>query len=208
MSNDRPLIVDGLPFVDISIDDDEKQRAFAVGLVDDELKTFAPDANCLDYLPDCRVRPFCTELIQDSHEQIATNHHIQQTSNLSELKLSIPPQPSSMISDHELDIWNDCLNQVKIKLEYRQRQLTNLELLKNYGLPAWQQYISEMEKMERDMNQELDRLERLKADINSKRKSDQERVKKSLDVLYSQWDNLVVLNKLLSDELKRMTGKS
>lgn len=210
MTTETPTIVDALPYIDTLIDHDEDQRTLAMKLVDDELEIFPPDKDYLDYLPDFKKRPFCTDLIKNEHHRIDDDNSADDRPSAKELehiKIDIPPPASSMMDEQEIDLWNRCLNQVKIKLEYKQKQLINLELLRSYGAPAWEQFIKECERMECNMSQELDTLGEHIREINSRRRNEHEKTKKALDVLENQWEVLTVRNRTLFEEIERMKSR-
>lgn len=125
-----------------NIDNDEDDELIDIGMreVYHEMEKFAPTKDYLAYLPLKEPRTFCTPLIENEHSCIENNDDSRPpASDLAKIKTDIPPPASTMMDKEEIDIWLKCLDQVKIKLEYKQRQLVNLDLLKNYGLPALKQ---------------------------------------------------------------------
>lgn len=205
MSTETPESVDALPFVDTAIDQDEQKRDEAMRMVDDELEVHPPAKDYIEYLPDVGARPFKTQTVDSEHERL---EHGNATSSgataLSEIKTDIPTPAHSAMDGEEFHLWNNCLDQVKVKLEYRQRQVTNLELLKSYGGPAWEQFIKQNEMMDANMKQELDELCNKVQDVNLERKNQQESTSRNLDVVQSQWDNLAVRNQMLAEEIEKL----
>lgn len=200
MTTETPGIVDALPYIDTAIDDDDEQRAIAMGLIDDEIEIFPPDKDYLDYLPSINNRPFCTTLLDQEHNHI--EHKIKPPLNdLAEIKLSVPPPTQE---GEEVPDWTECLNKLKIKLEYCQRQMMNLELIKSYGSSAWEQYLLSMERIESDLKTELSVISKSTQEINWKRKSDQERVAKVLDVLNNEWNSFADKNHELFIEMRKL----
>lgn len=204
MSTETPAIIDSLPYIDTAIDDNEELRVLAMREVDLELEVFPPDKDYLTYLPDISRRPFRTDLLRHEYESIENNESRPDSCQLSRLNVDIPPPASSIMDEEELELWSKCLNQIKIKLEYKQRQMVNLEILKCYGTPAWQEFISENERMEASLNSELHDLTNRAQEVNWARKSDQQRVQKRLDILRNEWINVVDKNRMLADEITRL----
>lgn len=127
---------------DENTNNEEDDKLIEIGMreVYHEMENFAPTKDYLAYLPAIKPRTFCTQLIEHEHSCIENNNDPRPpASELAKIKTDIPPPASLMMNKEELDIWLKCLDQVKIKLEYKQRQLVNLDLLKNYGLPAIKQ---------------------------------------------------------------------
>ena len=199
ITTETPPIVDALPFVDTVIDEDEHQRVLAMRLVDDELEVFPPDRDYLEYLPDINVR------IRSDTEDNDSRTTRWSANELSDIRVDTPPP--ELNNDDELKLWVQCLDQIKIKLEYRQRQLANLDLLKSYGSAAWKQFIVENERMEASMNKELEDLSNRIQEINTARKSGQEHVLRHLDVLQSHWDNLLVKNQMVAEEIVKIKNQ-
>lgn len=207
------MIVDALPFIDTLIDDNEQRRQMAMQMVDDELEVYPPAEDYLAHLPDIpSLRPFNSELIQLEHAILeeGSEHPTRWTaSELASLKVDIPPPQTdtTAMTDQELNLWQRCFNQVKIKLEYRQRQLINLDLMKTYSGPAWDLFIKENERVEAMMKQELKELDDAIQEINRARKSDQEHVQRNLDILQANWDNLSVSNQMLLEEVVKLRAR-
>lgn len=209
MSTNTPACIDALPYIDTAIDDDDDQRAIAMKEVDDELEVFPPDRDYLADLSDINKRPFMTELLEKEFNRLEMDSasKLQVDQSLTDMRVDVPPPASSKMSDEQLELWKISLDQLKIKIEYRHRQLTNLELLKRYGLLAWGQYILESEKLEASLNTELEELGKQTQKVNWLRKNEQEDALKRLQVLQSEWDNLVTRNHQLNLEIQRLSRK-
>lgn len=206
--NEQPL-VDALPFVDRAIDDHEDVHAAARSAVDDEMETSPPDKDYLAHLPDISKRPFLTELLKKEIARIdacQTQNNPPIKNNLAEMKADIPPPASSMMDTDELELLRKCFDQLKIKLEYRHRQLINLELIRSYGSLAWEQYILACEQLGNEINLEQENLERRTQEVNWDRKSHQEKALRALNILKNEWNNLVDRNRELSREIARVRG--
>lgn len=199
MTTDTPEIIDSLPYIDTAIDEDEEQRTIAMKEVDDELMIFPPDKDYLEYLPPINPRRFTTPLLE--HE-LAIIENKEPTPSSNDLELDVLPPMSSLIDNNTHEKY---LDQLKIKLEYRQRQMVNLELIKSYGAAAWEQYISEYEALSEILKKELELITANTQKVNWNRKSDQERVARTLNLLKNEWDLLVNRNRLLSDEIDRLS---
>lgn len=206
MTTETPEFIDALPYIDTAIDDDDEQRALAMKEVDDELEIFAPDKDYIEYLPPIS-RTFVTPLLEHEYSCIENNESRSQASDLAEVRIDSPPPSSSLLTEEELAAWSKSLNQVKIKLEYKQRQNTNLELIKSYGDPALQEYLAEQERLTTALQEELDDLNKKTQEVNWNRKRDQERTNKTLDVLKREWNIYIEKNRILSNEIKRLSSK-
>lgn len=204
MTTEAPSIIDALPYVDSTIDDDEGKRLEAMKEVDDEMDIFPPQRDYIDYLPYDGSRRFKTPLIEHEHSCIENNETRPPASELAIMRTKTLSTSIPTVDDDELA---DCLKFLKIKLEYRQRQLINLELMKSYGEPAWEQYISESEKLSANLQDEMNNLNKRTQEVNWRRKTDQERTVKTLDLLKTEWTYLADKNRILSEELKRLTGQ-
>lgn len=204
MSTDTPEFIDALPYIDTAIDDDEEHRAIAMKEVDDEIYSFPPDKDYLEYLPNVESRTFATPLIEYEHFCIESNEPRPPSSNLAKVEVTMPPPSTSSMDDEEFDRWNKCLNQVKIKLEYGQRQLANLERLKENGVPIIEQFIAVNENIETCLAKEINDLSRKTHEINWQRKSEQERIGRTLDILKTEWNTLMDKNCILAKEVRRL----
>lgn len=206
MATETPQFIDALPYIDTAIDDDDEQRTLAMKEVDDELEIFAPDKDYIEYLPSIS-RAFLTPLLEHEYSCMENNELESRVNDLAEIKIDSPPPSSSSLTKEELDAWSKCLDQVKIKLEYKQRQNTNLELIKSYGDPALQEYLAEQEHITIALQEELDDLNKKTQEVNWNRKRDQERIYKTLEVLKREWNIYVEKNRILSIEIKRLSSK-
>jgi len=205
MTTDTPAIVDALPYVDTAIDDDEEQRSLAMRAVDDELDTFPPSKDYIEYLPSLAKRPFCSPAIEYEHSCIEKNQPRPDSTELSNINVGVPPPSSTSMDNEELAIWLKCLNQIKIKLEYQSRQMVNLDILKTYGAAAWHEYIERQTWIEASLKNEIALLNKQIQEVNWLRKNDQERVFKTLKLLNNEWCSLADTNHVLTKELQRMS---
>lgn len=134
-------------------DDDEIEMPKEVM---EELRNFPQDKDYLAFLPPIESRKFTTTLLQHEYSCIESDDTSRPSaSELANLQVDIPPPANSDMSDEELATWSKCLDQLKIKLEYKQRQLVNLELLKSIGLPAWKQLQSEHQLVSSETTRQL-----------------------------------------------------
>lgn len=187
MTTDTPDFIDALPYIDTAIDDDEELRNSAMKEVDDEIDVFPPDKDYLEYLPPLEPRTFSTPLIECEHSCIDRNELRPPSYELANIRTETPPATSSIVDDEELATWSKCLNQMIVKLEYLQRQMVNLELIKNQGETEWKQCIEDHERLESGLREELNQLSKKIQEVNWKRKSDQEHTYKVLELLRSEW---------------------
>lgn len=206
MTTDTPIFVDALPYIDTAIDDDDEQRALAMREVDDELEVFPPDKDYLAHLPDINGRPFKTALLEAELDRLEAGEKVERAdSSIDQIKVDVPPPTSSQMTEEQLELWQKCLDQIRIKIEYRQRQLMNLELLKGYGQPAWEQYIAQSEKLEKELKLELEDLSKRTQEVNWSRKTEQERILKSLQVLQNECDSLMTRNHRIKKEIQQLS---
>lgn len=205
MTTDTPEFIDALPYIDTAIDDYDEQRAIAMKEVDDEIDVFPPQKDYIEYLPSVEPRTFTTPLLEYEHFCIETNEPRPPSSELAKLQLDIPPSATTMMDDEELDAWNKCLNQVKIKFEYLQRHSANLERLKDEGEAILDQFIAHNQNIDSCLKKELNELNRRTHEVNWQRKSEQERIGKTLDILKNEWNTLASKNCLLATEIKRLS---
>lgn len=204
MTTDTPDFIDALPYIETAIDDDEEQRAIAMKEVDDEIDSFPPSKDYLEYLPNVESRAFTTPIIEYEHFCIESNEPRPPSSRLNELEVDIPPKATSVMNDEDLGIWNKCLNQIKIKLEYKQRQLDNLKWLQDNGIPILEQFITINESVASCLRKEINDLSRRTHEINYKRKTEQESVSKTLDILKNDCNTLIDKNCILAKEVRRL----
>lgn len=206
MTTNTPIFVDALPYIDTAIDDDDDQRALAMKEVDDELELFPPDKDYLADMPDISIRPFKTELLDKELSRLETDERSDHVGlPIEQINVEVPPPTSSKMTEEQLELWEKCLTQVRIKIEYRQRQLMNLELLNNYGQPAWEQYIAQHEKLEKELKMELEDLNKRTQEVNWSRKTEQEKILKQLQVLQNEWNNLATKNHRIKSEIQQLS---
>lgn len=203
MTTETPEFIDALPYVDTAIDDHEEQRAIAMKEVDDEIESFPPDKDYLANLPDVESRAFATPYLEYEHFCIEFNEP-RHSSRLDRIEVDTPPRATSVMDDEEFNSWNKCLNQIKIKLEYQQRQLANLERLQENGVPILEQFIKVNENLESCLKKELNDLSRRTHEVNWQRKSEQERISKTFDILKNEWNTLAEKNYILAREIQRL----
>lgn len=203
---DEKLVLDALPYIDTKIDDNEEEREAAMCLVDDELEIFPPTKDYLEYLPiNLQNRTFVTELIENEHNYIERGKTRSTSPSLADIFSGTPSHQSLKdLKDDDLESLGKNLNQLKIKIEYRQRQLTNLELIKSYGQPAWEQYLNHLSTIESELKSELEQLEAQTQKINWSRKTSQERIAKNLEIIQKEWESLSDRNRKLANEVRRM----
>lgn len=200
-TDDHPAFVDALTHIDVPISKD--QRALAIHLVQEEIKSLKPRENHTANLPGLKRRISQIDLDKE-HSNIKNDQHRQPSSELAQLKTDVPPPTSPAMDEKEIDFWHKCLNQVKIKLEYRQRQAIDLDLMKNYGEPTWKQFLAEGEKNNSSLDAELNEINKQIQEVNSNMKSDQEQVHKLLDLLGNEWRTLIEQNHMLAKEIDRL----
>lgn len=204
MTIETPDLIDALPYIDTAIEEDELLRELVLKLVGEEMREFNQTHNQDIALPD---RPFLTERLRNQLIRIEKNQPLDELKGLSTIQTDIPPSTGADIGENELLIWRRCLDQMKIKLEYRQRQLSNLELMKTYGGSVWEQYLTKSEQMRDKLDQELQLLGSRIKNINAERRTNQEQISRHLDVLQSNWENLSIRNQMLSEEIYRLKNE-
>lgn len=192
-------------------DEEDEQLAIGMREVDEELYVFPPSRDYIEHLPfSAKSRTFSTPLLDSEHEAIENCEARASASDLAEICFEVPPptRAAGLIeTNDEFATWNKCLDQLKLRLEYGQRQLLNLELMKSQGNLAWAQCITEAESLESALKAnlvDLSKQQQIQEDINWRRKSDQELVAKQLQVLQREWHTLEERNRALSEAIKKL----
>lgn len=134
MTIEKPDLINAPHFTDAAIDGDQAMRQLVQKLVEDEMDATQAQNNDIT-LPE---RPFLTDILRNELARLEQSQPSKDDSkDLSTIKTDTPPPSSGAeMNQSELNSWIRCLDQVKIKLEYKQRQLTNLDILKTYGSSA------------------------------------------------------------------------
>lgn len=199
MTIETPDLIDALPLIDTELDGDETLRQLVMKMVADEASESQSPA-CEIGLPN---RSFLTQRLRDELVRWEQNKPHDRLAGLSKIESDNPPA-SNDLDEESLKSWIRCLDQVKIKLEYRQRQLSNIEILKANGKTAWEQYLSRNETLKSKLDEELRSIGGRIQYINAERKSSQDKISRHLDVLQTDWDNLSIRNQMLSEEIERL----
>lgn len=201
-------IIDSLQHVDNAT---EEQLDLARHLVEEEMEILTPRDDYLDTLPGLDIRPFCTDIITAAHSRLETEQdeqHANSVRDLSCIQLDIPPPPGTITEKAGLEAWTKCLNQMRVKLEYRLRQISNLEDIRNHDQVASEKYLNTLTEMECDMRNELRALVDQINATEDNRKGDQEKIRKSLNILQNRWNDLVQRNETLYEEINKLKTKT
>lgn len=207
MTTDIPEFIHAVLETDDPIDDDEDHRIAAMRLVDDEIDIFPPDRDYLEHLPwSSKSRTFSTPLLDLEHNAIENNEHRCPSSDLSAFRCDVP-EPVKIGSEtvEEADTWDKSLNQLKIRLEYGLKQLTNIELMKSYGSLAWEHCSKETELIETALKSCSTHLKKkLTRELDWKKESDKQRIAKQVMALQNEWDHLEKRTQSLSETMKKL----
>lgn len=190
----------------------EEDEELAIGMreVDNELDIFPPDRDYIEHLPfSSKSRTFLTPLLKNEHQAIEDNESRPQASDLSEMKYDLPPSAkvAGIEDQEEFEEWNKCLDQLKIRLEYGQRQMVNIELMKTHGNLAWEQCIKETESIEFTLKSgltDLKKKQQILEELEWKRKSDNELVTKQLGILQGEWQSLEERHRVLLEAIRKL----
>lgn len=168
---------------------DDIYREEAMRLVDDELDIFPPEKDYLEYLNiDLQSRIFCTDIITNEHNRLENKLPKIPSHNI--YNLSTPIRPDQDIhGEPNLESWTNGLRQLKIKLEYKIRQTTNLSMLDSNHKTIWDNHLRHIELTKSDLEAEIKDLNKQIQNIHDKREADQTELAKSLRLIEDEWSN-------------------
>lgn len=180
------------------MDLDETHKEDAIRLVDDELESFPPDRDYLEYLKfDLKCRRFSTKIIEDEHTrldaikpELNSSHDHDSTANNSRSQTSSPQKEVSMdLNGADLQFWSDKLNKLRIKLEYKVRQIINLNILETHQMTIWNQYIAHTNSLNLQLESEIEHLNKEIQNIHTIQAAQQTELAKSLRLINEEWSN-------------------
>lgn len=186
--------VDSLPYIDYL---DQDYEAYALSLVEEEMKTSNPSSTHLAHLKDLGEKPIFRN---------APASKIEYESLLSREGQSFPA--SKQMDFHLLDnieepvgplvndehAWKESLRCAKIELERAMRINTNLEIQQAFEGGQWRLYNASLEMFAKELSQELQLQKRQVDEINAKRAEIQEAIAPKLQNLNRKWGDLAVEN--------------
>lgn len=149
-----PEAIRDMPVLDKVASIDEDKLSEAMKEVDDFLQEFPPQGDYIEHLPElpkARCRYFL-EFEQKLESGVSMPDN--QACRLAEIQIGVPP-PASIDVGEEFDIWNQCLNQIKIKLEYLSRQSDNLDIMATHGQELYEQYMSYYKSLQSTIDSEM-----------------------------------------------------
>lgn len=212
MEHEPKRVIDALSHVDPPISD--SQREEAMELIHSEMDIYEPTSDYLDGVPDyIDRRTFQTDLLKQEYDRILpyiSEGKQPHQENIDKIKVQPPPTTTlqskndSKLMDNEIDQWHKCLNQIKIKLEYRHRQLVRLELLNTHGDSAWNAALQETQNLSSCLEREITDLAKQVQDVSESFEADQQHTAKVLSVLRNEWRTLIEQNHLLATEINRL----
>lgn len=192
-------VLDGiLPFDGSEDMEDETLKEEVMGMVEDEMEIFPPEKDYLAHIPyDFKSRAFSTQLIENEHSRI-DNNSLNINNYVRNLETIEAPKNSDEIHSDEFKLWTECINKLKIKMEYRVRQSINLNILESHQMLAWEHYLKHLESLNTDLVEEIDQLNKSIEGVHLKKEAEQTKLAKSLRLLNEEWSSLKEKNTSLA----------
>ncbi|GFO26098.1 pre-mRNA-splicing factor spf27 [Plakobranchus ocellatus] len=182
------VVVDALPYFDQGYDDPGVKEA-AIALVEEETRRYRPTKNYLDYLPNPNYHAFETEIIKNEMERVQARLPMDM---MSMKRYELPTPPAGKMTD--VSAWQDCVDNSQAQLEHQSLRILNLELMSEYGAPAWRSYNTVLSSMIEQAQKHLQDLRKKIQEINWQRKTEQTQAGEKLRDLETTWVGLVSKN--------------
>ena len=183
----QPVLLDSLPYIDYFPDDYE---AYALSLIEEEMKSMEPKSNYLSHLPPYTAEPRLLASLSRSDYQnlVARNGQPRPTSEQIQIALAKqatiqPPAKSLLNDDHG---WKLSLRSAKIEFERQRSRQLNLELQQYYESDQWRLHTSKLGEEEEKMKHIVEQQQLRVDTINNKRKDLQEGAATKLERLTQQ----------------------
>ncbi|KAK7480070.1 hypothetical protein BaRGS_00028707 [Batillaria attramentaria] len=182
------VVVDALPYYDQGYDETGVRDA-AIALVEEETRRYRPTKNYLDYLPTPNYHAFETETLKNEMERVQARLPMDM---LSMKRYELPQPPAGKMTD--VAAWQECVDNSQAQLEHQALRILNLELMGDYGIPAWKTYNDTMVSMIESAQKQLQDLRKKIQEINWQRKNEQTQSGVKLRELETSWVGLVSKN--------------
>lgn len=177
----KPVVVlDSLPYVDPVPPEDYEQ--YALSLIEEEMKHHKPPAAVTKELAPVNFR---TPLFRSEYEKVSQGKPVEP------LVLPSPPMDVSDCSDNR-DSLMEAVQQARIAYEKERIRAMTLQIEKETGVTLWKQWNDQVLNPLLQQNQDmLERQKLLVEQINARRQEQQQGMGKKLQVLETQYHDLV-----------------
>ena len=189
------FVVDSLPYID---DYDENYDQYAASLIEEEMKTMKPRSNP-KFQSSFQLR-FPTPLLKHEYQQVARR---RSSDGITEgkpekrpkysLKLVPPLSSSSSDGGDDVEAWEQAVRRARIELEKERIRGMMLEIEKE-GITAdqWKDYNDVLEQsLQYGIEPVLEKQRQQVDNVNLNRQEHQDKVGNQLEVLGSQYQQLV-----------------
>ncbi|XP_026820001.1 pre-mRNA-splicing factor SPF27-like [Rhopalosiphum maidis] len=185
--------VDALPCIDQGYDDSSILEV-AISMVEDEKRNYRPSKNYLEHLPALNISVFETEMMRAEFDRLE-RHLPVKIMNMKRYEL-LPP-PAGQLAD--MSAWNDCLENSMAQLKNQATRITNLRLMTDYDIDAWESYLEVIIKCITALQTQVTKLKKLIKKINFQQLNVQLQITEQSRELKANWVALV--NKYYEIEL-------
>ncbi|CAJ0564584.1 unnamed protein product, partial [Mesorhabditis spiculigera] len=182
--DDRDVLVDALPYLDVNYS--ETDRQFALGLIEQECKSFPATKNYLKHLPIPDYDAYLTPALLEDRKLRTQKVEIPKPIDLTRCDLPCPAGTSRS---------NDKLfrNAFTQNEHLRLRQI-NLELMEEYGPEASRRWSEELQAYLRELENDLRQTQESVMEVHASRKHAQMSAGKTLKELENAWVQMVTKN--------------
>lgn len=194
-------LIDALPYADEGYDNPGVREAAAV-LIEEEVKRYHSTKNYLENIPGNLHEKWETPAMKTMFEKLDSR---QPSEMLSMKRCELPAPPTGQ--KHDVSAWLSAVSNSKAQLEHQEVRLINLELLKDYGCNSWILYLQRLQKMSEIQQKRLHTLRQQIQDTNWARKKEHTEAGSELQLLNSQWINLVAKNYELERACTELEGE-
>lgn len=160
-----------------------------MAMVEEECRRYRPTKNYLEHLPPVDADAFLTPTMAQEFERIQ-NRVLMET--LSMKRYELPPPSAGRLS--EISAWEEAIDNSKAQLEHQRLRSMNLEIMLEYSIEAWKEYLNILLAMQVKAQEHLQNLKKNIQDINWQRKQSQTKAGEQLRLLEATWVSLVSKN--------------
>lgn len=166
------IVLDSLPYVDAVHEDYEQ---YALSMIEDEMKTFAPKK--MSALPFTKLR---SGLLQNDFVTLSQN-----SDSLVDLQLSIRAKEPS---ENTIKEWRKSVKDARAEYEAERQRNSVLEVEKSEAsAQQWKQYGTMLEALQKNTQKQLIEEKNAVERINAGRQQHQEKAGHSIHLLGSKW---------------------
>ena len=179
----KPVVVlDSLPYVDPVPPEDYEQ--YALALIEDEMKRQKPPSSAV--VKELAPLNFRTPLFQSEYEKVS------QGKPLEPLVLPSSPPPVDVSDCNDKDSLMEAVQQARIEYEKERIRAVTLQIEKETGVSQWKQWNDQVLNPLLQQNQAVLERQKLSVEqINARRQEQQQGIGKRLQVLETQYHDLV-----------------